>query len=410
MAASMDPEKHIECLMSQLKTARSEINNLRQQIKSLTHAHRKDCEEIQRKLTNWKCTDCLSRENHGQGTSTANKDEDADLSLKYIGKVYTQFPEKRATPRQPGICPDLIAKLTLNNDILTNPEHALEGLHEYSHMWILFHFHRNDSTHVRAKVAPPRLNGLRTGVFATRSPHRPCPIGLSLVEISCIVDNTIFFTGVDMVDGTPVLDIKPYIPQYDNPHAGFPSDNTPIYQTNDVSDQEDLEEENVRIMDGDENGGHYDGNTSIQNSSVEESFYNRSNSRIGEREAPDGEEGEEPPSRSINATDRAMAATTTSNMSVRVPNWIDQPRSPQPKVLFKDSVLAQFNAYSNAEAEEKIRTIRQILKEDPRSVYLRSRLGSNCYVFRIASLYVSCKFNDEQHTVTVFKISEMSDP
>jgi hypothetical protein len=81
----------------------------------------------------------------------------------------------------------------------------------------LFHFHKNELGHVRAKVAPPRLNGIRTGVFSTRSPHRPCPIGLSLVKIIKIEDYTIYFEGVDMIDQTPVLDIKPYIPQYDNP-------------------------------------------------------------------------------------------------------------------------------------------------------------------------------------------------
>lgn len=58
---------------------------------------------------------------------------------------------------------------------------------------ILFHFHKNDSTHVRAKVAPPRLNGIRTGVFATRSPHRPCPIGLSLVQIDKVEGNFMLF-------------------------------------------------------------------------------------------------------------------------------------------------------------------------------------------------------------------------
>lgn len=84
----------------------------------------------------------------------------------------------------------------------------------------MFYFHKNDSTHVRAKVAPPRLNGTKTGVFSTRSPHRPCPIGLSLVKITGIENHTIYFEGVDMVDQSPVLDIKPYIPQYDSP-LGF---------------------------------------------------------------------------------------------------------------------------------------------------------------------------------------------
>lgn len=82
---------------------------------------------------------------------------------------------------------------------------------------ILFHFHKTSTLHIKAKVAPPRLNGLRTGVFASRSPHRPNAIGLSLVKIKNIIDDTIYFTGVDMIDGTPVLDIKPYIPHYDNP-------------------------------------------------------------------------------------------------------------------------------------------------------------------------------------------------
>lgn len=120
------------------------------------------------------------------------------------------------------MCSESVAKLTLSIDVFTNPEHSLEGLEEYSHMWVLYHFHKNDATHIRAKVAPPRLNGLRTGVFATRSPHRPSPIGLSLVKIEQVEDRTVYFSGVDMVDGTPVLDIKPYIPQYDSPGYTIP--------------------------------------------------------------------------------------------------------------------------------------------------------------------------------------------
>lgn len=83
-------------------------------------------------------------------------------------------------------------------------------------MWIIFHFHKND-LFTKAKVSPPRLKGQRVGVFSTRSPHRPCPIGLSLVEIQKVEGSCIYFLGTDMVDGTPVLDIKPYIPVYDSP-------------------------------------------------------------------------------------------------------------------------------------------------------------------------------------------------
>lgn len=152
------------------------------------------------------------------------------ITLPYIGIIKTNFPEKRGTPRQPGICSESVAKLTLNNEVFTNPEHSLEGLDEFSHMWILYHFHKNDSTHIRAKVAPPRLNGLRTGVYATRSPHRPSPIGLSLVKVEQVEDRTVYFSGVDMVDGTPVLDIKPYIPQYDSPGYTVPELNESLQE------------------------------------------------------------------------------------------------------------------------------------------------------------------------------------
>lgn len=100
---------------------------------------------------------------------------------------------------------------------------------------IVFYFHANQNTHVKAKVAPPRLNGVRTGVFATRSPHRPTPIGLSLVKIDGVEDDCIFFSGVDMIDGTPVLDIKPYIPQYDMPYPSNCSQTTSAVTVEDSS-------------------------------------------------------------------------------------------------------------------------------------------------------------------------------
>jgi tRNA (Thr-GGU) A37 N-methylase len=86
----------------------------------------------------------------------------------------------------------------------------------YSHVWIIFVFHLNKSQRYHAKVHPPRLEGDSMGVFATRSPHRPNPIGLSLVEIVEIHKDKIIFAGADLVDGTPVLDIKPYLPQFES--------------------------------------------------------------------------------------------------------------------------------------------------------------------------------------------------
>ncbi|CAL7948897.1 unnamed protein product [Xylocopa violacea] len=210
--------EHIKCMRTSLYY-NIRAKYLTQQIKSLRYVHEKDVDTIKRLLESFRNGSSMSEtkvvgsDNVKPGTST---DNDA-IKLKPIGVISTWFPSKRGTPRQTGICGKVPGKLLLYNSIFTNPDHALEGLQDFSHMWVLFYFHRNDSTHVHAKVAPPRLNGTKTGVFSTRSPHRPCPIGLSLVKITNIENHTIYFEGVDMVDQSPVLDIKPYIPQYDSP-------------------------------------------------------------------------------------------------------------------------------------------------------------------------------------------------
>ena len=82
---------------------------------------------------------------------------------------------------------------------------------------IVFLFHKNTNKAVKAKVKPPRLDGAKVGVFASRSPHRPNPIGLTLAKLDGIVGNTLLLSAIDLLDGTPVLDIKPYVPDYDKP-------------------------------------------------------------------------------------------------------------------------------------------------------------------------------------------------
>lgn len=103
----------------------------------MTHTHHKDCDDIRKKLENWRCLECrhrqLAQENCGAASSSVPNQH--DMQLQYIGSIQTHFPEKRATPRQPGICANATAKLSLNKDVFTNPEHTLEGLQEYSHMW-----------------------------------------------------------------------------------------------------------------------------------------------------------------------------------------------------------------------------------------------------------------------------------
>lgn len=101
------------------------------------------------------------------------------------------------------------ARLTLVNEINSS---CLEGLSDYGYVWLIFIFHvgMNDYNNKKLKVAPPKLEGAKKGVFATRSPHRYNPIGLSVAKLDKVEDRTIYISGIDLIHGTPVLDIKPY--------------------------------------------------------------------------------------------------------------------------------------------------------------------------------------------------------
>lgn len=424
---------------------------------------------------------------------------------------------------------------------------------------ILFHFHKNELGHVRAKVAPPRLNGVRTGVFSTRSPHRPCPIGLSLVKIIKIEDYSIHFEGVDMVDQTPVLDIKPYIPHYDNPlhiekmlqtihsiedirtsdatvpvttsindvddwitdyiheaasvishdntHPGnqrtvncsngvtenksliqLPSSSSSSTSTLvDVSRdeelalrlqaeefQENLNFENVyvsnenssslednelaaiienranlnppgydaidsqtsgndgqnlrssRLLDGADGPNAVCGtdldliSRRALNLRLDDSSSSSSPIRMEVREAPDGEEGFDlPQTRNIQASgSTAISSSASSNSqapsrqlnegisdeAVRVPDWISRPKTSPLSVVFNERSVTQLYDILKDKADEKRHAVENVLKEDPRSVYLRQRYGNQFYTFLIHDLHITCKFDDERKIVTVFQV------
>lgn len=117
-------------------------------------------------------------------------------------------------PRQSGLVKKAYSELQILPEF--QPEISLQGLEGYTHLWLQFFFHLNTSKKFHAKVHPPRLEGETKGVFATRSPHRPNPIGLSLVELVDIQNNILILAGADLVDGTPILDIKPYLPHIES--------------------------------------------------------------------------------------------------------------------------------------------------------------------------------------------------
>src|SRR5437868_4297692 len=139
---------------------------------------------------------------------------DAINDIKPIGYLESSYRDKFGTPRQPGLSPHAWSRLKIRADL--QPEQALEGLEKFSHIWLVFVFHQNKVSRYHAKVHPPRLGGESMGVFATRSPHRPNPIGLSLVELVRIEGDSLILAGADLVDGTPILDIKPYLPEVES--------------------------------------------------------------------------------------------------------------------------------------------------------------------------------------------------
>ncbi|MGH8355798.1 MAG: tRNA (N6-threonylcarbamoyladenosine(37)-N6)-methyltransferase TrmO [Pseudomonas sp.] len=135
-------------------------------------------------------------------------------SVSPIGFVRSCFKEKFAIPRQPQLAPAARGVLELVAPF--DQADAVQGLEEVSHVWLLFLFHQALADKPRLKVRPPRLGGNRSlGVFATRSTHRPNGIGQSVVKLERVEPGRLWLSGLDLLDGTPVLDIKPYVPYAD---------------------------------------------------------------------------------------------------------------------------------------------------------------------------------------------------
>ena len=153
-----------------------------------------------------------------------------------IGFIQSCYKEKFGIPRQPGLVTEARASLTLTPPF--NQADTVRGLTQFSHIWLIFVFHATQQQGWHPTVRPPRLGGnKRLGVFATRSTFRPNPIGLSVAALTSInIQNgtiRLELQGCDLLDGTPILDIKPYIPYADAlPHAvaGFANEAPTVLQ------------------------------------------------------------------------------------------------------------------------------------------------------------------------------------
>lgn len=141
------------------------------------------------------------------------------IYIDYIARIHTDFATKFGVPRQSGLVPELRSSIVFEPQF-RNPD-ALRGIEDFSHIWLIWHFSEADRESWSPTVRPPRLGGnRRLGVFATRSPFRPNSLALSCVklesvELSRTNGPVLHVSGADLMDGTPIFDIKPYIPYAD---------------------------------------------------------------------------------------------------------------------------------------------------------------------------------------------------
>ena len=139
--------------------------------------------------------------------------------MEIIARIHTDFPEKFGIPRQSGLVDGLTGRIVFEEKY-RNPD-ALRGIEGFSHLWLIWQFSRAIREEWSPTVKPPRLGGnQRMGVFATRSPFRPNPIGLSCVRLQRVELHTaegpvLWVAGIDLLDGTPIYDVKPYLPYAD---------------------------------------------------------------------------------------------------------------------------------------------------------------------------------------------------
>jgi len=162
-----------------------------------------------------------------------------DLTVMRIGVIRSIYRLCVGTPRQGLLVPDARGRIELDKIGDSSTAATVSGLEDFSYIWVVFHFHLNTQSakkerRFKSKIAPPALGGKKVGIYATRSPHRHNPIGITLCKLDRIQVHgphkvTLHVRGLDLVDGTPVLDIKPYVPVYDSVNIISKTENSTLF-------------------------------------------------------------------------------------------------------------------------------------------------------------------------------------
>ncbi|KAG7459042.1 hypothetical protein MATL_G00227060 [Megalops atlanticus] len=425
-------------LNQQISVMRKEIKNLRQMIESAGRNHRKHLTSLQSVLNNVQQEGALGRPPHKEKVREGLSLEQGSIQTVPIGYISCCFSAKNGTPRQPTICGSSRATLKINKTVFSNPQHALTGLEHYSHVWIIFLFHKNGHLSYKAKVKPPRLNGQRIGVFSTRSPHRPNALGLTLATLDKVSGDTLYLSGIDMIAGTPVLDVKPYIPDYDSPRTGTDFD---LEENDDItmcsggvdmqtgarnslitSDSEEVtpEEEEEQGFSPDARAsvleeisdGHPQMNDmtavlrEVKNYINQSDVFNQRES--AEEKSPLRDHSQAQTRGSQRCEPYAEMCYNKASVS-KIAAWIRDPPVSALAVRFTQHAerdLKEFQPPSKQVSgrpsfqflqgpEEAAAAIRAVLRADPRSVYRRTRCLDKLFHFTIDTAHITCWFGED---------------
>ncbi|CAB1436417.1 unnamed protein product [Pleuronectes platessa] len=402
----------VQKLKLQVSVMRKETRNLRQMLDSATRAHRKQLNAVYSAVSK-------------AGLGEAGKEltppppaapappaapppalEQGIIQTAPIGYISSCFSVKNGTPRQPTICGPSRAELRIQPSVFNNPEHALLGLEQYSHVWIIFLFHKNGHLSNKAKVKPPRLNGRRVGVYSTRSPHRPNALGLTLATLDKIVGDTIHLSDIDMIAGTPVLDIKPYIPAYDSPQTRTHKE--PNDLNTHQSDASSDEESNISNLPTPQiltlNSSGVSSQSSLHRVLEEvKAFVIQDDFCQSEEQVSDSPVKKAPES---TVDDRPCYGEEVYST---IADWIRAPPVSSLEVRFTpraEKELAEFLTSDVSgpvdgvkprfkflhSVEEAAAAIRGVLSADPRSIYMRNRCRDRLFFFALDTADVTCWF------------------
>lgn len=378
-------------------------------------------------MDNKKCETCQEKDTEPAMSSL----ETGHLLTKPIGYIESCFAEKNGTPRQPSVCSLSRGCLKISKSVFNNPEHSVIDLQQFSHVWILFIFHKNGRLSCKAKVQPPRLNGAKTGVFSTRSPHRPNAMGLTLAKLDKVEGGTLYLSGIDMIQGTPVIDIKPYIAEYDSPrstHSFVEPEETKRHEgscdTSKNRQETSSKQFNIicpsvenKVEDKAEISSSHGNELDDHKEKVALETTEGSSLPVNEscslQEYSSIQEGKD-----LNILDQRAELTNQVNAGIKdgedrastcdsfVPNWVTESPVPKLKVRFTphaEMELKQFQAEFDSggpsfryfqSIEEAKCAISTVLSADPRSVYRRNRCLDRLFYFSLDTMHMTCWFGD----------------